>query len=174
MKKILFATFMGALVALAGCQQNDELTGVENTLGKKVSVTANIKANAQSRVALEYNDEGDLPIIKVAWNESSEKFLMYDATDKTVTPTTFEQTSENQFEGTLPSESGSYYAVYGDDANLDNQDGTLNGDYVWMKSNVITDLTQSIEFEHQTTILMPNFFIENIDKNCISHDIQEV
>ncbi len=46
MKKFLFATFMGALVALAGCQQDDELTGVENTLGKKVSVTANIKANA--------------------------------------------------------------------------------------------------------------------------------
>ena len=167
MKKFLFATFMGVLVALVGCQQDDELTGVENTLGKKVSVTANIKANAQSRVALEYvTGEDGGSTIKVEWNESSEEFLMYDATDKTVTPTTFTQTSGNQFEGQLPSKSGSYYAVYGDDANLANQDGTLKEDYVWMKSNVITDLTQSIEFKHQTTVLKPDFIIENKNVNA--------
>ncbi len=104
--------------------------------------------------------------IKVDWKESSEEFLMYDATDKTVTPTTFRQTSGNQFEGTLPSESGSYYAVYGDDANLVSQDGTLNEDYVWMKSNVITDLTKPIEFKHITTILKPDFIIENKNVNA--------
>ena len=160
MKKFLFATLMGTLVALTGCQQNDELTGVENTLGKKVSVTANIKANAQSRVAMEYVTEGDVPFIKVDWKESGESFLMNNLTDPTLTPTTFTQTSGNQFEGTLLSESGSYIAVYGDDANLANQDGTLKEDYVWMNTDLITDLTQPIEFKHMTTILKPNFIID--------------
>lgn len=156
MKKFLFATLMGVLVALVGCQQDDELTGVENTLGKKVSVTANIKANAQSRVAMEYNDEGDEPIIKVEWKASGESFLMLDATDLTVTPTTFIQTSGNQFEGTLPSESGSYIAVYGNSDMLANQDGTLKEDYVCMSAQV-TDLTQPIDFEHSTAVLKPKF-----------------
>ena len=166
MKKFLFATFMGALVALAGCQQDDELTGVENTLGKKVSVTANIKANAQSRVALDYvTGEDGGSTIKVEWKESGEEFKMYDATDDTKV-TTFTQTSGKQFEGTLPSESGPYYAVYGDDANLATQDGTLNENYVWMKSDVMTDLTQSIEFNHLTTVLMPNFIIDGKTVNA--------
>jgi len=161
MKKFLFATFMGALVALAGCQQNDELTGVENTLGKKVSVTANIKANAQSRVALDYvTGEDGGSTIKVEWKESGESFLMNNLTDRTLPPATFTQTSGNQFEGTLPNEPCSYIAVYGDEANLVNQDGTLNEDYVWMTTDLITDLTQPIEFEHMTTILKPNFIID--------------
>lgn len=167
MKKFLFATFMGALVALAGCQQDDELTGVENTLGKKVSVTANIKANAQSRVALDYviGEDGGYKI-KVDWKESGESFLMYDAADPSLASTLFEQTSDNQFEGALPSESGPYYAVYGDDENLATQDGTLNENYVWMKSDVITDLTKPIEFKHQTTVLMPNFIIDGKTVNA--------
>ena len=167
MKKILFSAWMVALVALAGCQQNDELTGVENTLGKKVSVTANIKANAQSRVALEYVTGADGgSTIEVDWKASGEEFLMYDATDPSLAPTLFEQTSGNQFEGELPSESGPYYAVYGNEANLATQDGTLNENYVWMKSNDITDLTQSIEFKHQTTVLKPDFIIENKNVNA--------
>ena len=158
MKKFLFATLMGVLVALVGCQQDDELTGVENTLGKKVSVTANIKANAQSRVALEYNDEGDDPIIKVDWKASGESFLMYDADDDV---TVFTQTSGNQFEGTLPSASSIYYsAEYGSIANLATQDGTLNEKYVWMSARVF-DLTQSIQFEHKTTVLKPTFTFES-------------
>lgn len=171
MKKFLFATLMGVLVALVGCQQDDELTGVENTLGKKVSVTANIKANAQSRVALEYDDDAD--IIKVDWKASGEEFLMYDATDDTKV-FTFTQTSDNQFEGTLPNESGTYIAVYGDDANLANQDGTLNEDYVWMKSNIITDLTELIEFKHQTTVLMPTFTFESEPINASIEKIKMV
>ena len=160
MKKFLFATLMGVLVALVGCQQDDELTGVENTLGKKVSVTANIKANAQSRVAMEYVTGADGgSTIKVDWKASGESFLMCDLNDNTVTPTTFTQTSGNQFEGTLPSESGNYIAVYGDYFNLVNQDGTLNEDYVWMRSEQLTDLTQPIQFEQRTTVLKPNFTI---------------
>lgn len=160
MKKFLFATFMGVLVALVGCQQNDELTGVENTLGKKVSVTANIKANAQSRVALEYVTGADGgSTIKVDWKESGESFKMYDATDETKV-TTFEQTSKNQFVGELPSESGSYYAEYGSIANLATQDGTLNENYVWMSAQVF-DLTQPIQFEHKTTVLKPTFTFES-------------
>ena len=160
MKKFLFATLMGVLVALVGCQQDDELTGVENTLGKKVSVTANIKANAQSRVAMEYVTGADGgSTIKVDWKASGESFLMCDLNDNTVTPTTFTQTSGNQFQGTLPSESGNYIAVYGDYFNLVNQDGTLNENYVWMRSEQLTDLTQPIQFEQRTTVLKPNFTI---------------
>lgn len=158
MKKFLFATFMGVLVALVGCQQDDELTGVENTLGKKVSVTANIKANAQSRVAMEYVTEGDVPIIKVDWKESGESFLMYDATDSSK-KTIFTQTSGNQFEGELPSQSGEYMVQYGSDEYLSTQDGTLNEKYVWMYGEV-TDLNQPIEFKHATTVLKPKFLVD--------------
>ena len=158
MKKFLYVTLMGVLVALVGCQQDDELTGVENTLGKKVSVTANIKANAQSRVALEYNDKGDVPIIKVDWKASGESFFMYDTDDDV---TVFTQTSGNQFEGTLPSASSIYYsAEYGSIANLATQDGTLNENYVWMSAQVF-DLTQPIQFEHKTTVLKPTFTLES-------------
>ena len=161
MKKFLFSTFMGVLVALVGCQQEDELTGVENTLGKKVSVTANIKANAQSRVAMEYVTGADGgSTIKVEWKEGGESFLMYDATDETKV-STFRQTSGNQFEGTLPSASSIYYsAEYGSIANLATQDGTLNEKYVWMSAQVF-DLTQPIQFEHKTTVLKPTFTFES-------------
>ena len=160
MKKFLFATLMGVLVALVGCQQDDELTGVENTLGKKVSVTANIKANAQSRVVMEYVTGADGgSTIEVAWKASGESFKMYDAADETKV-TTFEQTSENQFVGELPSESGSYYAEYGSIANLATQDGTLNENYVWMSAQVF-ELTQPIQFEHKTTVLKPTFTFES-------------
>ena len=161
MKKFLFATFMGVLVALVGCQQDDELTGVENTLGKKVSVTANIKANAQSRVAMEYVTGADGgSTIKVEWKASGEEFLMCDYNDDTKV-STFTQTSGNQFDGTLPSESGTYIAVYGDYLKLVNQDGTLNEDYVWMITEQLTDLTQPIQFEHKTTVLKPTFTFES-------------
>ncbi|MBP3679782.1 MAG: hypothetical protein J6I70_05655 [Bacteroidaceae bacterium] len=166
MKKFLFATFMGVLVALVGCQQDDELTGVENTLGKKVSVTANIKANAQSRVAMEYVTGADGgSTIKVDWKESGESFLMCDYNDDTKV-STFTQTSGNQFEGTLPSESGTYIAVYGDYSNLVNQVGTLNEDYVWMITEQLTDLTQPIQFEHKTTVLKPTFTLNGKNINA--------
>ena len=156
MKKFLFATLMGALVALAGCQQDEELTGVENTLGKKVSVTANIQANAQSRVAMEYVTEGDVPIIKVKWKESGESFFMYENySEKEL----FKQISGNQFEGKLPPcQSGEYSVEYGNQEALYNQDGTLNEKYVVMYG-VVTDLTKPIEFRHATTVLKPNFLV---------------
>ena len=163
MKKFLFATLMGVLVALVGCQQDDELTGVENTLGKKVSVTANIKANAQSRVAMEYDDAAK--IIKVDWKESGEEFIMYDYNDRTKY-SFFTQTSGNQFEGELPSgSSGPYYASIGASLNLKNQDGTLNEKCVHMATGEIIDPTQPIVFEHKTTVLKPDFTIGGVTVN---------
>lgn len=174
MKKFLFATFMGVLVALVGCQQDDELTGVENTLGKKVSVTANIQANAQSRVAMEYVNEGDYgPIIKVKWKESGESFFMYEnSSEKEL----FKQIpGSNQFEGKLPpSYTGEYMVEYGNQEALYNQDGTLNEKYVVMYG-VVTDLNQPIEFKHATTVLKPNFLVngESFNKEIKKIEIED-
>ena len=166
MKKILFSAWMVALVALAGCQQNDELTGVD----KKVSLTADIKGSTQSRVAMEFvtGVDGDSKI-KVDWKDSGESFKLYDDNDDTVQPTIFNQTSGNKFEGVLPSESGSYKAVYGG-PNLNDQDGTLNEDYVWMEA-FVNDLTNTIEFEHKTAVLKPTLLLNG---NVVNANISEI
>lgn len=171
MKKFLFATLMGALVALAGCQQDEELTGVENTLGKKVSVTANIQANAQSRVVMEYVNEGDYgPFIKVDWKDRDEEFFMYEnSSEKEL----FKQIpGSNQFEGKLPpSYTGEYMVEYGNQEALYNQDGTLNEKYVVMYG-VVTDLNQPIEFKHATTVLKPNFLVNGESFNTEIEQIE--
>ncbi|MBQ5818727.1 MAG: hypothetical protein IIW32_02525, partial [Bacteroides sp.] len=79
MKKALFSTMIASLLAFAGCQQeelvNDNITPDG---GEKVILTANIQGATDSRVALTpaTDNEGN-PIVKVAWNESGEKFKVY-------------------------------------------------------------------------------------------------
>lgn len=84
MKKLLVTTWMAALTALVGCQQNDELlTNPEapTTGGKQITVSAHIQNGGGSRVALtETQDESQNPTIKVEWRTDAnnpETFTLY-------------------------------------------------------------------------------------------------
>lgn len=193
MKKALFSTMIASLLAFAGCQQeelvNDNITPDG---GEKVILTANIQGAAQTRVSLTAGTNADNnPIVKVTWNERGEKFKVYGCKNSNYsgTPTWFTQIAgTNQFEGELPdSDNGTYLAVYGDDTeskttplhySMDQQDGTLTDclsipidddtmfylHYVLMRGT-ITDLSSSIEFEHETAILKPIFKVGDDDIN---------
>ena len=193
MKKILFCTWICALAALMGCQQDSELTTPADgtaTGGRKVTVTANIQGGAHSRVALTPGtDDNQQPIVKVEWEESGEKIYLYPVGTATATassddtsggstdggaeggssvqPIEFTQVEgTNRFEGTLPDGyTGAYEAVYGE-GDLTVQHGTLDEAYVLMEATGITDLTQPIEFEHRTAILKPTFKVDGTDVNA--------
>ena len=84
MKKLLVTTWMAALTALVGCQQNDELlTNPEapTTGGKQITVSAHIQNGGGSRVALtETQDENQNPTVKVEWRKDAnnpETFILY-------------------------------------------------------------------------------------------------
>ena len=84
MKKLLVTTWMAALTALVGCQQNDELlTNPEapTTGGKQITVSAHIQNGGGSRVALtETQDENQNPTVKVEWRKDAnnpETFTLY-------------------------------------------------------------------------------------------------
>ena len=84
MKKLLVTTWMAALTALVGCQQNDELlTNPEapTTGGKQITVSAHIQNGGGSRVALtETQDENQNPTVKVEWRTDAnnpETFTLY-------------------------------------------------------------------------------------------------
>lgn len=88
MKKLLVTTWMAALTALVGCQQNDEfLTNPEapTTGGKQITVSAHIQNGGGSRVALtETQDENQNPTVKVEWRKDDnnpETFTLYQMLD---------------------------------------------------------------------------------------------
>ena len=84
MKKLLVTTWMAALTALVGCQQNDELlTNPEapTTGSKQITVSAHIQNGGGSRVALtETQDQSQNPTVKVEWRtdvNNPETFTLY-------------------------------------------------------------------------------------------------
>ncbi len=208
MKKLLVTTWMAALTALVGCQQNDEfLTNPEapTTGGKQITVSAHIQNGGGSRVALtETLDENQNPTVKVEWRKDAnnpETFTLYQMLDVPATasdetsndggaaggdagsgdggasvavPITFTQVNgTNQFTGTVDENyTGTYEAVYGE-GNLALQNGTLNQEEcVYMVAENITDLTQPIEFKHQTAILKVAFKVGNAALNL--SDISDI
>ena len=100
MKKLLVTTWMAALTALVGCQQNDEfLTNPEapTTGGKQITVSAQIKGNkGDARVALtETQDKNQNPTVKVEWRKDAnnpETFTLY---QMEVPATTSDETSND-------------------------------------------------------------------------------
>ena len=99
MKKLLVTTWMAALTALVGCQQNDELlTNPEapTTGGKQITVSAHIQNGGGSRVALtETQDENQNPTVKVEWRKDAnnpETFTLY---QMDVPATTSDETSND-------------------------------------------------------------------------------
>ena len=100
MKKLLVTTWMAALTALVGCQQNDELlTNPEapTTGGKQITVSAHIQNGGGSRVALtETQDENQNPTVKVEWRKDAnnpETFTLYQMLD--VPATASDETSND-------------------------------------------------------------------------------
>ncbi len=167
MKKFLFCTMIASLLALTGCQK-EELVNDNNTpgSGEKVILTANIQGSAQTRVTLTPVTENGTTIVKVAWNESGEKFEVYGSSGA---HSTFIQIAgTNQFEGKLPEPAnGKYDVAYGDISSLDEQDGKL-GQSTADNSPVLMyamfdNSSPSITFEHITAILKPTFKVGNDD-----------
>ena len=182
MKKFLFCTIMASLLALTGCQK-EELVNDNNTPGggEKVILTANIQGAAQTRVTLTPVTENGTTIVKVAWNESGEKFKVY-GLDENGWPNSSslawftQKEGTNQFMGTLPStNNGTYCAFYGDDEEgsnvfqffLDEQDGTLyqrdeNYSTVLMGAE-FSSFSEPITFKQMTAILKPTFKVGDAD-----------
>ena len=175
---------MASLLALTGCQK-EELVNDNNTpgSGEKVILTANIQGSAQTRVTLTPVTENGTTIVKVAWNESGEKFKVYgldeDGWPNSSSLAWFTQKEgTNQFMGTLPStNNGTYCAFYGDDEEgsgsnvfeffLDEQDGTLyqrdeNYSTVLMGAE-FSSFSEPITFKQMTAILKPTFKVGDAD-----------
>ena len=83
MKRFFICTLICSLTALWSCQQNDEpVNESTNTVGKKITVSAQIKGNkGDARVALtETQDENQNPTVKVEWRTDAnnpETFTLY-------------------------------------------------------------------------------------------------
>ena len=83
MKRFFICTLICSLTALWSCQQNDEpVNESTNTVGKKITVSAQIKGNkGDARVALtETQDENQNPTVKVEWRTDAnnpETFILY-------------------------------------------------------------------------------------------------
>ena len=108
MKKILFSIFTLALATMVGCQKSD----IDDTQNKptnsesKITVTANIVSDGQTRVALTPETDGEgKPVVKIDWKNGGEAFDVFamptwsgGISGKTV----FEQIEGNLFSGEDP------------------------------------------------------------------------
>lgn len=177
MKKFIFSTCIGALLALAGCQESDEL--VNDFAGKPVTVTANIQGSPESRVVLTPGeDENQYPIVRVEWRSDSTQLETFKVYGSDFNGKVFTQTSGNQFTGETPAGGSPYWAVYGNHGvsassityDFSEQDGALNDDDFLMTAEGITDLTQTIEFKHKTAILKVTFILDEQDVDAYITD----
>ena len=169
MKKILFGTMISVLMAMTGCQ-NEEQDMPD--AGRTVMLAADIEGTQNARVVLTPDTDNDgNPIVKVAWRDevssNPETFTLY---DKDAHASIFTQTEGNKFRGTVDCE-GPYRAVYGEHTLVGNeittdfsrQDGALDdGDFL-MVAEDIAELNQRIEFKHKTAILKVTFKLDGQD-----------
>ena len=170
MKKILFGTMISVLMAMTGCQ-NEEQDMPD--AGRTVTLVADIEGTQNARVVLTPDTDNDgNPIVKVAWRDevssNPETFTLY---DKDAHASIFTQTEGNKFRGTVDCE-GPYRAVYGGHTltsekeiacDFSQQDGELNDTDFLMMAEEITNLNQRIEFKHQTAILKVTFTLDGQD-----------
>lgn len=195
MKKYLFNIFVLVLATMVGCQ-NSEVEGVleeSNNSANKITVTADIANDGQTRVALTPDtDNEDKPIVKVDWRTSGvkEKFDVFSLLESS-TPTTFEQIEGNQFSGnnifndnadykiyvaTYPSGVYSYTStlIY-DKSIFTSQNGQLSEDKTLMLAYPST-LTENTKFSfiHSTALLMPKFRVQGATVNLSPAEIQTI
>ena len=174
MKKTFSRIALFALtLATVACSKSDidDISPIPDTpdtpaASERVSVTATIAGAEQTRVTLTpATDDADQPIVKIDWNAEDETFAVINGSNKAV----FEQTSGNNFEGTLPEDDGegepTYRGVYpasaaSDDGctftiDLAEQTGALDESKTFMLATSDTGLDYS--FQHTTALLRPTF-----------------
>ena len=174
MKKIFSRIALFALtLATVACSKSDidDISPIPDTpdtpaASERVSVTATIAGAEQTRVTLTPDtDDADQPIVKIDWNAEDETFAVINGSNKAV----FEQTSGNNFEGTLPEGDGegepTYRGIYpasaaSDDGctftiDLAEQTGALDESKTFMLATSDTGLDYS--FQHTTALLRPTF-----------------
>ena len=174
MKKTFSRIALFALtLATVACSKSDidDISPIPDTpdtpaASERVSVTATIAGAEQTRVTLTpATDDADQPIVKIDWNAEDETFAVINGSSKAV----FEQTSGNNFEGTLPEDDGegepTYRGVYpasaaSDDGctftiDLAEQTGALDESKTFMLATSDTGLDYS--FQHTTALLRPTF-----------------
>ena len=143
MKRFFICTMIASLATLMSCN-NDEVMNLAPANGEKVTVTANIKGTAATRVALTPdNTDAAKPTIKVEWNASGETFKAYaEGSNEAIvfTQTADTEDSPNLFEGTLPeTPAASYTVIYGD-KNFTAQNGTLTQENCVLMQAIVTDI----------------------------------
>lgn len=174
MKKIFSRIALFALtLATVACSKSDidDISPIPDTpdtpaASERISVTATIVGADQTRVTLTPDtDDADQPIVKIDWNAEGETFAVINGSNKAV----FEQTSGNNFEGTLPEGDGegepTYRGIYpasaaSDDGctftiDLAEQTGALDESKTFMLATSDTGLDYS--FQHTTALLRPTF-----------------
>ena len=191
MKKYLFNIFVLVLTTMVSCQKSNIVEGViSSNDAQPLIVAANITNNSQTRVALtpDTNNEGK-PIVKVAWKDSGEAFRVYGVEEDPIHiygPSTFSQIDDtNNFSGTDPYQHSWYYfATYPasdlitvqrvsseakisyDKSNFTSQNGKLSEERTLMYDEVNTINSETLfDFEHLTTLLMPEFRIDGDSEN---------
>ncbi len=197
MKKYLFNIFVLVLATMVGCQKS-EVEGVleeSNNSANKITVTADIVNEGQTRVALTPDTDGEgKPVVKVDWRTSGEKekFDVYGiGYTGLVGPTNFVQIEgTNQFEGSLPNnEVCDYYlATYPigafhnagslayDNSIFTSQNGQLSEDKTLMLTQTYYTLNENTKlyFTHLTTLLMPKFRVQGATVNLSPANIQTI
>ena len=195
MKKYLFNIFVLVLATMVGCQKS-EVEGIleeSNNSANKITVTADIANDGQTRVALTPDTDGEgKPIVKVNWRTSGEKerFDVFSLLESS-TPTIYEQIEGNQFSGnnifndnadykiyvaTYPSGVYSYTStlIY-DKSIFTSQNGQLSEDKTLMLAYPST-LNENTKFSfiHSTALLMPKFRVQGATVNLSPAEIQTI
>lgn len=192
MKKYLFNIFVLVLATMVGCQKS-EVEGVleeSNNSANKITVTADIANDGQTRVALTPDTDGEgKPIVKVNWRTSGvkEKFDVFSLLESS-TPTIFEQIEGNQFSGNnIFNDDEMYVATYPsgvyshtstliyDKSIFTSQNGQLSEDKTLMLAYPST-LNENTKFSfiHSTALLMPKFRVQGATVNLSPAEIQTI
>ena len=193
MKKYLFNIFVLVLATMVGCQKS-EVEGVleeSNNSANKITVTADIANDGQTRVALTPDTDGEgKPIVKVDWRTSGvkEKFDVFSLLGSS-TPTIFEQIEGNQFSGNnIFNDDEMYIATYPsgiysltstfiyDKMIFTSQNGQLSEDKTLMVSDIVYALNENTKFSfiHSTALLMPKFRVQGATVNLLPAEIQTI
>ncbi len=197
MKKILFSIFTLALATMVGCQKSDIDDTQNNPTNSesKITVTANIVSDGQTRVALTPETDGEgKPVVKIDWKNGGEAFDVFamptwsgGISGKTV----FEQIEGNLFSGNDPHTGNGicdlYVATYPsgvfsftgtltyENSIFTSQNGQLSESRTLMMAvpNAINENTK-FNFEHLTSLLMPKFRIVGKSVNLSADKIASI
>ena len=200
MKKYLLSIFVMVLATMVGCQKSDVdgLLEESNNSANKITVTADIANDGQTRVALTHGTDNEgKPIVKVDWKTSGESFRVYGVDEdpiKIYSPSTFTQIDDtNNFTGTNPYQHSWYYfATYpasnlvtvekGSEAYVSYnnsiftlQNGKLSEErtLMWAKVDALNENTK-FNFEHLTALLKPKFRVQGATENLSPANIQTI